>query len=254
MSLSFPLSPRLRRHQQGVGLVELMISITIGLLLVVMVTSYYLSSRQSYQVSVASSEVTDSQRYAMQLLVRQLLLAGYSDSWMKPEESFPADAAEADRPAFKAGQVVASGDSNDLWLRMRAAALDQQPVVGCTNQELEPGDDVVTLHLFVEDQTLYCQSDIPGSPVKLPLLNAVDGLAFAFLDDSDTFQAAIDVSDWLTVRAVRIELLIRSETATQGASYAQTFTWPGGDKTFDDNRMHSRVSRVATLRNAGEVL
>lgn len=246
-----------RRQQRGVGLVELMISVVIGLLIVAMVTSYYLSSRQSYQTTVVSGELTNGQRYAMQLLSRQLLLTGYSDSWMNWGEVFDAAAADGDMPAFAEGQVIAGKDSggaesDEVWLRYRAAALADQPVVGCTNQVIVDSDDVVVMRLYLSNDTLRCDSHINGGKGKNePLLNGVEAIAFTYLDDSGSFQS-FGSANWMNVRAVRIELLVSSETSTFDAPVAQSFDWLGETLTFNDRRMRARLSRVVTLRNIME--
>nr|WP_298380669.1 PilW family protein [uncultured Halomonas sp.] len=252
MKPSFIVSPRSMSRQGGAGLIELMISIAIGLILVALVTSYYLSSRQSYQSTVVSSEVIDSQRYAMQLITRQLLLAGYSDYWVNRQTEFPATPSSADMPAFKEAQLVSGDDDGNIWLRLRPAALEGQQIKGCNNENL--GNDIeqfVVMQLGVKDDepVLFCRrADTNGD--RVPLLNGVEALAFDYLDDSNSFKAASSVTDWTSVRAVRVHLLLRSETSTFDAPVSQTFTWLGDERTFNDRQMRTQVSRVVALRNS----
>ncbi|MGC3874149.1 PilW family protein [Halomonas sp. GXIMD04776] len=238
-------------RQRGVGLIELMISIVIGLILVLLVSNYYLSSRQSYQTTIVSSEITDSQRYAVQLITRQLLLAGYSDYWFNQQTEFTSLPAKGSVPAFGAGQVVASNPGSDrIWIRFRPAALENQQIVACDNQIInEPIDTVVVMQLGVNtDQALFCKRiDTGGGSV--PLLNGVDAMAFDFLDDSDAFQPAGAVADWSSVRAVRLNLILRSETATFDTPTQQVINWPGGNRVFNDRQMRARMTRVVALRN-----
>lgn len=243
-----------RRQQRGVSLVELMISMVIGLLIVAMVTSYYLSSRQSYQTTIVSGELTNGQRYAMQQLSRQLLLTGYSDSWMNLGEIFDVADADGEMPAFAEGQVIAGKDSSDaesdeVWVRYRAAALSGQPVVDCTNQDIADSDDIVVMRLYLSNSTLRCESHISGGKGKNePLLNGVEAISFTYLDDTGSFQS-YGSANWMSVRAVRVELLVSSETSTFDAPVAQSFDWQGKTLTFNDRYMRARLSRVVTLRN-----
>lgn len=234
--------------QSGVGLVELMVSMTIGLVLVALVTSYYLSSRQSYQTTVVTSELNDAQRYALQTLSRQLMLAGYSDSWMNSDEVFPNGGGQSGAPSFVAGQVIASGSADEVWIRYRSAEQAGQPIVTCSNEAVEKSDGIVMARLFVDDQSrLICQPvGTGGSPV--PLLDGVDALAFSYLDDSGGFQPPSS-TDWATVRALQIDLLVETPDVTYDEAMVQTYLWPDGVKKFNDRKMRSRLSRVVTLRN-----
>lgn len=256
-SFRFRRKPCGPQRQLGVGLVELMISMVIGLVLVALVTSYYLSSRQSYQTTIVTSALTDGQRYAVQLLRRQLLLTGYSDSWQSRENNFP-DRSDGIVPDFDDGQILASESAGEIWLRMQGAALDGQPIVSCSNEKIDvAGEDeepiVAIVHLYISDATLKCEtrlSNDPTPPIPVPLLNGVDALAFTYLDDSDEFQP-YNEADWTSVRAVQVDLLLRSEIQTYDAPFEQSFEWPGGNKTFNDRHTRSRLARTIALRNVG---
>ncbi len=242
------------KRQSGVGLVELMISIAIGLVLVALVTSYYLSSRQSYQTTVVSSELTDAQRYAMQQIGRQLMLAGYSDSWMEQETVFPGSGGN-EMPTFPAGAIVASDKSGELWLRMQGAALANQETRACNNQLIDKNSDVALIRLFVNDNTLECETRFGGDSQTSPLLNGVEAVAFSYLGDSGEFKTYDESINWPSVRAIQVDLLIRSEAQTYDAPIQQSFQWPGEveAKEFTDRYMRSRITRIVTLRNAAGV-
>lgn len=247
-----PLNVSTAKRQRGVGLVELMISIAIGLVLVALVTSYYLSSRQSYQTTVVSSELTDTQRYAMQQIRRQLMLAGYSDSWMHQETVFPGGGGNG-VPTFPAGAIAASDKPDELWLRMQGAALADQKTWACNNQQITKNDEIALIHLFVNGDTLECETRFDGKKQTSPLLDGVEAIVFSYLDDSDDFKTYDNSVDWPSVRAIQVDLLIRSATPTYDAPIQQSFQWPGGaSKAFTDRYMRSRITRIVTLRNAGD--
>ncbi|MFD2192181.1 PilW family protein [Pistricoccus aurantiacus] len=235
------------KNQIGASLVELMISIVIGLLITFMVTSHYLSSRQSYQTTTVTSELLDEQRYAMQVITSQLLLAGYSDYWFNREAGFPALAAKDGAPSFGPGELVKSDSLSGVWLRFKPAALENQLVHGClTGAIAEPVDSTIVMRLFVENEELRCQRRGENAET---LLNNVDGVAFTYLDDSDEFQPLAS-ANWPTVRAVKVELLLASGAETFDAPVAQKYAWQGGTRTFNDRRIRSQVSRIVALRNA----
>ena len=65
------------RKQQGISLVELMISITIGLILMTGVVQLFLSSRATFSTQQALSRVQETGRLAMEFLADEIRMAGY---------------------------------------------------------------------------------------------------------------------------------------------------------------------------------
>ncbi|MBD3893973.1 MAG: hypothetical protein EST26_08920 [Hydrogenophaga sp.] len=68
--------PALAR-QRGLSLIELMISITLGLLVILAVTYVFAASRASYRHQEALSNVQESGRMALELLTRDIRMAGH---------------------------------------------------------------------------------------------------------------------------------------------------------------------------------
>ena len=83
MKLAIRPSLRPARHaelsaaQRGVSLIELMISITIGLLILVALSALFIGQSRSRVELDKSSRMIDNGRYALDLLSEDLLLAGY---------------------------------------------------------------------------------------------------------------------------------------------------------------------------------
>lgn len=67
----------LRRQVLGLGLIEIMISLVLGLLLTAGLIQIYLSTRQTYRLEDAVARRQESLRYATYLLGRDLRMAGY---------------------------------------------------------------------------------------------------------------------------------------------------------------------------------
>lgn len=65
------------RLQQGLSLVELMIAMTLGLLLTLGLTTLFVQNRTHFRQNEDFAGMQDSARFAMQLLSRDLLMAGY---------------------------------------------------------------------------------------------------------------------------------------------------------------------------------
>lgn len=65
---------------QGFTLVELMISVTISLVLVLFVSSLFISSKGSYRLNDDNARLQEDGRYAMALIGRNLMQAGYGNA------------------------------------------------------------------------------------------------------------------------------------------------------------------------------
>jgi len=68
----------LRRASAGFTLIELLVSIAIGLFLIAVVGGVYLSSKDSFNYQDAMSRLQENSRFAMELLARDIRMAGFS--------------------------------------------------------------------------------------------------------------------------------------------------------------------------------
>lgn len=65
------------KKQQGLSLIELMISLLLSLIVIAAVIQVFLSSRQMYRVQTATAHIQENGRYAMHVLSDKLLNVGY---------------------------------------------------------------------------------------------------------------------------------------------------------------------------------
>jgi hypothetical protein len=72
-----PADSRAAGRETGLTLVELMVSIVVGLLLIAGVIQVYLSSKQSYNAQVQLARMQETGRFATDLITRDLRRAGY---------------------------------------------------------------------------------------------------------------------------------------------------------------------------------
>lgn len=66
------------RTQDGLSLVELMVAITLGLIILAAVAQIFVSSRTAYTLEEGLARVQEAGRFAMDFLVRDIRMAGYS--------------------------------------------------------------------------------------------------------------------------------------------------------------------------------
>lgn len=70
-------SKQTKRHQAGLSLIELMISMVLGLLILAGVIQVFASTQQAYRTQEAMSRIQESGRYATEVLSRNIRQAGY---------------------------------------------------------------------------------------------------------------------------------------------------------------------------------
>lgn len=66
-----------RRYSTGFGIVEILIALVLGMILTVGMTNVFLSSKQAYRTQDALSIIQENGRYAMEVLARNIRMAGY---------------------------------------------------------------------------------------------------------------------------------------------------------------------------------
>jgi hypothetical protein len=78
-----------RRRQGGLSLVELMISIVLGLLIVSAVIGVYLESKRNYAAEEEAARMQENGRFALNLLQRELMMAGFFGGTLEAQDVTP---------------------------------------------------------------------------------------------------------------------------------------------------------------------
>ena len=92
-SKCLPLSAkRCANRQRGVTLIELMVSLVIGLVLTIVASSIYLYAKQAYSAVSENSQLEENGRFALNLLARNVQSAGFV--MLDPKSSFPPGATD----------------------------------------------------------------------------------------------------------------------------------------------------------------
>lgn len=120
------------KYQKGLSLVELMISLTLGIVLMTGVVQMFLTSRITYNTQQAISRVQESGRIAMDILTTDLRMAGYmgclNDSM---DVSYGLEASPDYRYQFDQGVLGLEGDAAALTevLGVGEASPDSEAIV-----------------------------------------------------------------------------------------------------------------------------
>lgn len=155
--------PALPRGQAGIGLVELMIAMTLGLLVVSVGFQIFLSSKRTFDVQASLIQRQEATRFAMNLVGRDLLTAGYRGclrdlgvvrNTLNDADTFPYDFAV---------HVEGFDAQGGIWAPALPAAIS-----GVT-----PGTDVLTVRTIQDTGAFITQS----MPTSSAALKTTDGLS-----------------------------------------------------------------------------
>lgn len=146
MNNKFTCKSRVTARQRGLTLVELMVSIALGLLVVLAATALLLSSKSAYMSQSDSANFQDTARYAMENIVRSVRQAGY-ENWDKETQDAPITAT----PEMSAN--LAGMDGNSLKDDASTPGIDS-PLGTSVN-----GSDVLAVRFFGINQLGTSQPD-----------------------------------------------------------------------------------------------
>lgn len=153
-----PLDPRSRRAgagilplQRGLSLIELMISITIGLLILVALSTLFINQSKARVELDKSNRMIDNGRYALELLSDDLMLAGYYGEFA-PTSSVPAMPTSMPDPCSTspanmsaALQLAVQGYDAAGPTSMIASAPCGLNYTAGSNLTLKPGSDILVV-------------------------------------------------------------------------------------------------------------
>ena len=236
----------------GFTLVELMVAMVLGLLVILCVTQFMLTSQRTYGVTREHARVQESARYALDEIAKYIRMAGFSTSGDNPTFFYTGACATS------GSSEVCSNDgagSTGLMLSDQIAVLgsptddngdnfvDDEDVddlaEDCTGSsgagtsgEINPSKSHQVANVFYLAanggvNSLYCRgynvSTLSWVSTPVPLIDGVDGLQVQYgLSDSTgtMYLPAVSVTDWGAVVAVKVQLLASSGDNVGSADYA----------------------------------
>lgn len=260
-SSGFPIAGGARCRQRGVTLIELLVSMALGVFIVAGTIQIFIGSKQTYRTQVALSRLQENGRFALDMLQQSLRMTGYRNNpAMELYKAFEND----DTTGLMQGQVIrgfdgaGSGSNADhILLRYQSPASNSRS--NCLAIAVS-GDTLIGFSLD-DGGALRCSvNDV----LVQPLVSGIHDMELVYgvdLDDdqsADTYlgAAAITANNrWLHIVSVKIALLISSdEDNIAGAS--QTYTFPphgfGIEPqhiTATDRRLYRVFHGTINLRN-----
>jgi type IV pilus assembly protein PilW len=248
----------MQRNYSGFTLIELMVSMTIGLLLTIVVANLFLGSRATYQTTDETSRMQENIRYAYQLLTRTVHIGAYRSS---PNTRLDQ--------VFTAGNQAVNGTEgggtvpDSFTIRFQGSGIGtgtgaDGSIVNCQGGEVDAGTIMKSTFSIAAgangSNALFCDNGV-GAPVEV--VSDVDNMQILYGEDTDSdmvadrYVVATSVSNFDNVVSVRAALLFRT-TNISSSVLKDTGTYDLNGTVvgpFNDTRIRRVVTLNLNLRN-----
>ena len=230
----------LRQRQSGFGLVELMISMLIGLFLLGGMMTVFITNKQAYRYQQSQGNQHDHERLATVLFGHVLRQTGHTPMTLAALSGKPV-ALPADATFTTPGQAIGGastehnvtytlkdGDVTDSFAndRVDIRYIGDSGIVDCLGRNVANGASRKETFRLSDDDVLQCISDDGATQETVDLIGdahappdqrlKVLGLRILYGMDSDAdgsvdlYKRAADVADWTAVSSIDMEITFQS--------------------------------------------
>lgn len=250
------------RNISGYSLIELMVSMTLGLLMLGVALQFLVSSSATQSASQASNRIQENARFALEILAENIRLAGYADPAAGSQPGFIYTAAcDTFDPCTDNG-LNDLPDRIGIWLNPPP---DDGTETDCTGTVVPANDQIANVFYLETDggtniSNLMCRGfNVDANAwvaTAQPLVEGIDALQFLYGIGDGTrvsrYLSADAVPDWTTVMSVRIAILA-SAGISDGESFPGARTYQLLDSpplTFNDRQDRRVFSTTVVINNA----
>lgn len=262
--------PSLESGQRGVSLVEVMVSMAIGLVIITLVSLIYFEGIRTLAFRQGQSENLGNGRYTLEALGLEFAKAGYRrDPTQLMRDAFPVEVA-SNECNFTAGQSIYVTSQGALCIRYQPRDDSEKDCAGRSGgisglgpykQASHPkeGGGMFVEKYYVANDKLYCQA---GNE-EVEMADGVRDIHFAFgvggsVNDPyrprevESYKESVGSDD--AIRALRFSiLLVSSNRVTGGIESNVCSRWKeaSGRENCDagNGYLYQIVSSALTLRN-----
>jgi type IV pilus assembly protein PilW len=266
----------LKKRQHGVSLVELMITLVIGLVLMGALTYFYLGSQQMNRTHDDVSRMQESGRNAMEILGKAIRQAGFRLDVDQPLYVDTANNIEA-IIGTAGGGTGASALPDTITIRHDpvSVASATNPIQGkettclgnikTSNNDTfdsygkrEVNTQVVEYSFSVLNLALKCSATAsnPATGGQI-IVDNIENMQITYgigdgLGSITAYKASPTAVEFTQVTAVKVSLLIRGPSmgiATNATNKNQTYTYNGEQVTSTDGYLRQVYTSTFTVRN-----
>lgn len=233
--MSFIDSPDGFRFQQGAGLIELLIGMTLGLVVLIALGYFFLGGRQINRTADDVSRMQESGRNAIELMGRAIRQAGY-----RSDVSWPFTGTAL------AGTNGASGAPDTITVQYEAQTGGEANCIG-TNVATGLVTAAFAINNVSNPPALTCNGTTVVANVEDMQIDY--GIDAGRDGNIEFYKAAPAGAEFGQVAAVRVSLLVRGPTTAVAAGNAQTYHYNGSDVTKTDGFLRQVFGATFTVRN-----
>ncbi len=242
-------------NQNGMSLIEVMVAMTIGLIVLIALGYFFLSSTQISRTTDDVSRMQESGRNALELIGRAIRQAGYR---INVDEKFGGTNKLSVNYNAKviSGTDGAGTNPDSITIKYNA---QEGGDVNCTGADVAAGTadnpNMVTAKFEVTGGALTCNDTVVVENIEdMQISYGIDGSAAAAKDGAiDKIGGKAYISNPTTeqfeyVAVVQISLLTRGPS-TNVTTNDQTLSYNGASVTGDDGHLRQVYSATFTVRN-----
>ncbi|RJG00081.1 prepilin-type N-terminal cleavage/methylation domain-containing protein [Noviherbaspirillum saxi] len=272
-------------RENGLTLIELMISIALGLLVVMAATALLLSTKSGYLAQDDEARMDDTGRYAMEILTRAIRQAAYvnwdrqeAPAIVKPEmnpsiEGLDAHRLKSDAP-WMASPVAAPVNGSDV-LSVQFFGAPEGTVVNCAGFPVADQQRSGSLFYVAEDSLgepqLYCKylgnsswkadaivrgvegfqvlygvdTDDDGLPNQMVSATGVNALDATTIPQGVSIAVGNAKTHWKKIATVQIAVLVRGTNNTRIPASTDDLIFDMFGKEYSD--MHASADKGVRL-------
>jgi type IV pilus assembly protein PilW len=258
------------RNQGGLGLVEVLVAMAIGLVLLGGVGYLLMGSKQMNSTQDDVARMQESGRNAMEILGRAIRQAGYQldvekelngNAMIGTDYGGTGPTAQADTltvrhdPAWISDASATPNKKKGQETNCEGTLVTSDNLVNTTTGA-QPANTLLVEYAFsVANGRLLCKADasnpaVGGSVVADNIENMQ--ISYGIGNGSETINAyttAPAPTDWAHVTAVRVSLLVRGPTPKLTPGNSQTYTYNGATVTSTDGYLRQVYTSTFTVRN-----
>jgi type IV pilus assembly protein PilW len=253
--------------QAGITILEILISLSLGLLLVAGIGTIFLGSNQTYRVQEDSARMQETGRFAIETIGRALRQAGYADIPVNPVSRKLAFTGTTIN-GINTSCPAASPTTDVITVQYDGIAGEQD----CQANNVA-ADQIVQQTFFLGNGGLRCDAVLANAPPTPPascpadntgdeLVQNVEDLQVLYGIDTNNNQSADQYTatpgNWGQVVSAKVCVLVRSEN-TATASTTQSYlncqgalgavTGAAAMTTATDTRLRRAFVATFNLRN-----
>ena len=268
------------RNQRGIGLVELMISMLIGLILLGTLAYFYIGSRQVSRTHDDLSRMEESGRNAMEIIGKAVRQAGFrlnisKQLYVDPTRNIAAIIGTDGGGAAAGTTGAATATSDTLTVRHDPSWVSDatNPIKGSendclgntvvSNNDANATTGVVPVNTNVVEYAfriaatrgLQCNT-VAANPAAggTVVVDNIERMQITYGLTNSTgaitaYVAAPTAAQWASVAAVRVSLLVRGPSRGITANNSQTYTYNGESVTSTDGFLRQVYTSTFTVRN-----